>query len=312
MVQEKIKSLLLLLIQSLASNLVYKVLAVVVAVIFWYIVQGGEIIEISQQVRVNILVPDGYGVKGETTLVKDATVRGPRSLLAKLSKDTPLEAEIRITDERRDSYRLRLGKDHIRRWNDRAQLTIHEAYIRVEVDKLAVRELPVEILLQGVPADGYIIEKTTVEPELLTVIGLQSILEKMHKVITAPVDVDGLQNNRTIIVGLAGEDTVSYSKQQVKVSLQVGEKKINQTFTNIPIDVVGKAKATSIDPETIAITVQGVPAVLNFIDNRSFQAFIDVSGLTLGRHERKVAVKIPEGTTIIETVPENVFVDVAP
>ena len=311
MVQEKIKNLTLLLIQSLASNLVYKVLAVVVAIIFWYIVQGGEIIEISQQVRVNILVPDGYGVNGETTFIKDATVRGPRSLLAKLSKDTPLEAEVRITEERRDSYRLRLGKDHIRKWNDRAQLTIHEAYIRVEVDKLAVRELPVEILLQGVPADGYIIEKTTVEPELLTVIGLQSTIEKMHKVITAPVDVDGLQNNRTIIVGLAGENTVSYNKQQVKVSLQVGEKKINQTFTNIPIDVVGKAKAMNIDPETIAITVQGVPAVLNFIDNRSFQAFIDVSGLTSGRHERKVAVKIPEDTTIIETVPETVFVEIA-
>lgn len=306
------KSLALFLIQSLASNLVYKILAVVVAVIFWYVVQGGEIIEISQQVRVNILVPDGYGVKGETTLIKDATVRGPRSLLAKLVKDQPLEAEISIAEERRASYRLRLGKDHIRKWNDRAQLTIHEAYIRVEVDKLAVRELPVEILMQGVPADGYIIEKTTVEPELLTVIGLQSVIEKMHKIITDPVDVDGLQNNRTLNVGLAGDDTVSYNRQEVKVSLQVGEKKINQTFTNIPIDVVGKAKATSIDPDTIAITVQGVPAVLNFIDNRSFQAFIDVSGLTsAGRHERKVAVKIPDGTTIIETMPENVFVEIS-
>lgn len=306
----KIKNTVSFLRQAVMGNVVYKILAIVFAVICWYLIQGREIIEINRQIRVNLVVPEGYGVKGPATIMKDATLIGSRAHLAKLTRRIPLEAEIRISEEQRGSFRVRLDKENIADWNERVKLTVHEAYIRVEVDKLMTREVPIEIFLQGVPADDYIIEKTTVEPDSVIIIGLQGEASKMQKVLTLPVDVSGLQKNRSFVVGLAGDSVdISYDIEEVKVTLQVGEKKVNQKFEGIVVEVTGDLPA-KLDPPTVAITVQGVPAVLNFIDASSFQAFIDIKGLGAGKHERKVTAKIPESTVLIETLPENIFVEI--
>lgn len=306
----KTKSVISFLRQAVFGNVVYKTLAIVFAIVCWYLIQGREIIEINRQVRVSLIIPDGYGVKGPAAIMKDATLRGSRSDLAKITRRIPLEAEIHISEERRGSFRMRLDKEHIANWNERVKLTVHEAYIKVEVDKLITKEVPIEIFMQGVPAEDYIIEKATIEPDSVTIIGLHGETSKIQKVLTLPVDIDGLQKNRSFVVGLAGSnDDISYEIEEVKVTLQVGEKKINQKFEGIAVEATGGQPA-KIDPPTVAITVQGIPAVLEFMDARSFQAFVDIEGLGVGRHERKVIAKIPESTVLIETLPENIFVEI--
>ena len=297
--------------QLLSANFFYKILALLLAVLFWYLIQGREIIEINRRIDVRITVPDGIGVKGKVTLSKDATIRGSRAHLARFDND-PLEAEVRINHRRTGSYRVRLNKEHLHNWNEQVSLTVHEPYIQVELDKLIQRQLPVEILLQGVPATNYIVEKTTVKPATVTATGLQAELVKLQKISTLPVDINGLQKNKSFVVGLAGtESGISHSVQEVTVTLQVGEKKVNQTFKGITVEVVDGFYPTVVKPRAVAITVQGVPAVLNFIDSDAFQAFVDVGDLSPGRHERKIKAKIPEETVLIEISPASAFVDIS-
>lgn len=294
----------------LSGNFFYKLLALLLAAFSWYFIQGREIIEINREINVTISVPDSYGVKGEATLSKDATIRGTRAHLARFDND-PLEAEVRIHRQRTGSYRIRLNKEHLRNWNEQVKLTVHEPYIRVEIDKLLERKLPIEVLLQGVPADSYIVEKSTVEPAEVTISGLQAEVAKLQKVSTLPVDINGIQKNKSFVVGLAGtESGISHSVQEVTVALQVGEKKVNKTFSGVTVEVVDGFYPTKIKPRAVSITVQGVPAVLSFIDSSSFQAFVDVGDLSPGRYERKIKAKIPEETVLIEIKPENAFVEI--
>ena len=83
------------IMNSLLRNFWYKVWALVLACLFWYIVQGEEILEINRRIVVNIKVPEGQLIKGPDTLILDATLRGSRVLLGDLST-RPLEATIRI------------------------------------------------------------------------------------------------------------------------------------------------------------------------------------------------------------------------
>lgn len=297
--------------QLLSVNFLYKIFALVLAALSWYLIQGREIIEINRQLNVTIAVPEGYGVKGSAAFSKDATIRGSRAHLARFDRET-LEAEVRIVRQSRGSYRVRLSKEHVRNWNEQVNLTVHEPYIQVEIDRLLERKLPIEVLLQGVPADNYIVEKSTVKPTTVTVSGLQSAIAKRQKISTLPVDINGLQKNKSFVVGLAGaESGISHSVQEVTVTLQVGEKKVNKTFDGIAVEVVDGFYATKIKPSTVAITVQGVPAVLSFIDSSSFQAFVDVGDLSPGQHERRIKAKIPEETVLIEIKPANAFVKIA-
>ena len=295
----------------LSVNFFYKIFALLLAALSWYLIQGREIIEINSQLNVTISVPEGYGLKGSATFSKDATIRGSRAHLARFDND-PLEAEVRIVRQSVGNYRVRLNKEHVRNWNEQVSLTVHEPYIRVEIDKLLERKLPIEVQLQGVPADNYIIEKNTVEPTEVTVSGLRTAIAKLQKISTLPVDINGLQKNKSFVVGLAGaESGITHSVQEVTVTLQVGEKKVNKTFSGVVVEVVDGFYPTKVKPSTVAITVQGVPAVLSFIDSGSFQAFVDVGDLSPGKHERKIKAKIPEDTVLIEIKPENAFVEIS-
>jgi len=297
----------------LSVNFLYKIFALVLAALSWYLIQGREIIEINRQLNVTIRVPEGYGVKGSAAFSKDATIRGSRAHLARFDRET-LEAEVRIVRQSSGSYRVRLSKEHVHNWNERVNLTVHEPYIQVEIDRLLKRKLPVEVLLQGVPADNYIVEKSTVKPAVVSVSGLQSAVAKLQKISTLPVDINGLQKNKSFVVGLAGaESGISHSVREVTVTLQVGEKKVNKTFKGVDLEVVDVDSvfyATKIKPSKVDITVQGVPAVLGFIDSGNFQAFVDVGDLGPGKHERRIKAKIPEETVLIDIKPANAFVEI--
>ena len=292
-------------------NFFYKIFALLLAALSWFLIQGREIIEINRQLDVTIIVPQGYGVKGETTFSKDATIRGSRAHLARFDNN-PLEAEVRIVRQSSGRYRVRLSKEHVRNWNEQVSLTVHEPYIRVEIDKLLQRTLPVEVLLQGVPADNYIVAKNSVEPAEVTVSGLQAVIAGLQKISTLPVDINGLQKNKRVVVGLAGAETgLTHSVKEVTVTLQVGEKKINKIFEGIVVEVVDGFYHTKVKPQKVAIMVQGVPAVLSFIDSGAFQAFVDVDDLSPGKHERKIKAKIPAETVLIEIKPANAFVEIS-
>ena len=293
-------------------NFVYKLLALLVAAFVWILIQGREIIEIDRQVHVSIIVPEGYGVEGKNILTKDATIRGSRARLAKFSR-APLEAAVVIRKQKAANFRVRLDRQHIHKWNNNLKLTVHEPYISIKVDKIIKKELPVEIFLQGVPSNDYIIEKKSVTPEKIEVFGLQRKLTKLQKVATLPVEIDGLERNKSFVVGLLNDDPdVTYGVEDVEVILQVGGKKINQEFSGIPIKVINLAnlQLDSISPATVAITVQGGKEILNFIETKSFEASVDMEGIKAGKHERKVQIKIPEGTVLIETRPEHALVEV--
>ena len=87
-------------------NFQYKIAALILAFLFWYIVQGEEILEINRRIAVNIKVPDGYIIKGPEVRFKDATLRGSRVLLADFST-RPLEATIKVQDGKTGQVRYR-------------------------------------------------------------------------------------------------------------------------------------------------------------------------------------------------------------
>lgn len=297
---------------GLFRNLQYKISALILACLFWYIVQGEEILEINRRIVVNIKVPEGYMIKGPETRIKDATLRGSRVLLGDFSTK-PLEATIRIADGKTGQLRYRIDKEYIRNWDNRIKLTVHDPYITAFVDEKLSRTVPVREFLKGVPGDGYIIEKTVIKPSTVTVTGLKSEVSKINEVLTEPIDVENLQATKSFEAKLMAQDVPKsgLSVDKVSVNLLVGEKKINKRFGSVPVEVVGSDYLTAVKPRFVSIVIQGTPGVLSFIKRSDLEAFIEARELEPGKkHNRVVQVKIPPSTVLIETFPQSATVEI--
>ncbi len=301
------------ILSRLFKNLHYKIASLILATLFWYIVQGETIVDIVKPIQITVDVADGYMVKGSSTRFRDATLRAPRVLLAKYSSQQPLEANISIPEGKVGQIKIRISKQHIKDWNNRIKLTIHDAYLTLYVDKKATRTLPIKEHVKGVPADGYIIEKTAVKPGAVTVTGLKSQIDKLNYVLTEPIDITGIQQTKSFEARLSKEENqdANFSIEKVSVSLQVGEKKINKRFGSIAVEIEGNAYQAQVRPRYVSIVIQGTPGILSFIKRSDLRAFLDARELKPGRYEKKIQVKIPPDTVLIETFPENAIVEVS-
>jgi YbbR domain-containing protein len=298
-------------LRPIFNNFQYKFFALILACLFWYIVQGEEILEINRRIIVNVKTPDGYTVSGKRTRIKDATLRGPRGLLGDFSTK-PLEATIHIPKVKKGRpslLRFRVDKEYIRNWDNRIRLTVHDAYVSVTVDQQSKKKVPIKEYLTGVPAVGYMIENTALEPKSVTITGSKSILDKIQEISTEAIDVKGIQQAKTYDVKLITPNGLvdgDISTSTAKVSLQIGEEKINKQFDSVPIEVVGSDHVTQVAPQFVSIKIQGTPGVLSFVKRSDLRAFVEARDLDAGRkYDREVQVKIPPDTVLIETTPEN-------
>ena len=293
-------------------NFWYKAAALALACMFWYIVQGEEILEINRRLVVNIHVPDGYTVKGLETRIKDVQLRGSRVLLGDFS-NKPLEATINIPEGKTGQLRYRIDKEYIKNWDNRIKMTVLDPYLSVYVDEKVSKKVPVKEYLKGVPGDGYIIEKTVIKPNLVTVTGAKSDVQRVDEVLTEPIDVDGLSQSKSFEAKLVATDVPKsgLSVDTVTVNLMVGEKKINKRFGSVPVEVVGSDYLTAVRPRFVSIVIQGTPGVLSFVKRSDLSAFVDARSLEPGKkYDQTVQVKIPPDTVLIETFPQTAGVEV--
>ena len=296
---------------AIFGNIWYKITAVLLASLFWYIVQGEEILEVNRRVVVNFDIPKGMVVKGAQTRFKDATLRGPRVLLGDFSTK-PLEALIHIPEGKTGPMRFRIDREYFNQWDSRIKLTVHDPYLIVTVDEKAERRVPVKEVFQGLLAQGYMIEKTVIEPDMVTISGLKSEIMKIKEVLTEPIDIKDLNQSKIVSIALAktlpGDVSVPAEKVQVKV--MIGEQKTNKKFTNIPIEISGSQFMATVQPTTATVEIQGTEAVLSFVKRTDLKATVDIHDLQPGKHERDVQVKIPHDTTLIETLPNKATVEI--
>lgn len=293
-------------------NWSYKLAALVIACIFWYLVQSEQVGEINRRIQINVEVPDGYLIRGSNFRFKDATLRGPRVMLSNFS-NRPLEGTVKLEANRTGALSIRIDKSYIKNFPDRISLTVHDPYLKLYMDKKLSRTLPIRENLVGVPAEGFIIEKATTKPRMATITGLRADISKLRQISTEPISIEGIQASKSLDAELVvpGVNYADLSIEKSKVFLQVGEKKINKRYSRVPLEVEGAKFPTYVRPSLVSIEIQGTSGTMNFVRSGSLRAFVDVRDLGPGRWEKKIQVKIPPDTVLIETFPELATIDIS-
>ena len=177
----------------LFRNLGTKLLALGIACVAWYLLTGERrerISERSYRIPLSIVnIPRGTLIVSPLPDAVDVRVRGAFTPLRQLDPGK-LEAVIDLQGATPGEKRYPLDNEDINVPRDIEVIAISPPEIRVVLDAVADRTLPIVADVIGEPAAGSQVEEVLVEPRQARVVGPQKTLARMAQIRTEPISVD--------------------------------------------------------------------------------------------------------------------------
>lgn len=284
-----------------------RVISLLVAVGLWLFVNAGQ-----RDAEVSLQIPVAYRDLPAKLMIVNAhpefvnlVVSGPSTLLSLLDPDrltlrldlagvTPGEADFNIGPDRFSiPHQTRIER-------------ISPAQIRLDIDQLASRELPVHLSVSGRAARGYTISTVEVKPTTVTVIGPGRDVSRMQKLETAPFDVNGASADVSRQVSLINPSgLLRLSTGQVAATVRLQEAVADRRFRELEIRVRDAAKEYGIEPHRAEVTVRGPMNKLSTL-NLDGAVYVDALGAGPGLNELPVKVDLPEGIALVRQTPLKV------
>lgn len=185
---------------------------------------------------------------------------------------------------------------------DGSNVTFSKDKIRVKIQVVPTKKIPVFVDVKGTPAEGYRHIQTDFKPESVMVSGAKADLDKL-KSITIPVDISDAKKDVEQEVDLTKYIQPSGCKLEDEfnaVSIRcVIEKNGKRTFSFVNTDINVKNLPKDLNFSYIdenqrhTIHISGSEEDLQGITLTSLGAAIDVEGLGAGRHRVEILFDLP-------------------
>ena len=166
--------------------------------------------------------------------------------------------------------------------------------VSVSVDVYPTKDLPVSTdlanVVAGQPAEGYVVQSVTVQPEMVTVAADDELLEGLTELMIEPVDVEGMSQSfmaRAAISQLSGLKNLS--SEQVYVNVVIAEASISSWIDDVGVQVTGKAEGLSVEYSKLRVYVTGPRSEVEKLQEQGIFVSLDLSGKGAGVYEIKPA-----------------------
>jgi len=165
--------------------------------------------------------------------------------------------------------------------------------VRIDLDRIAVREVPVEIKLVGrIPDDKKMIGKPTAIPQSVRLSGPKNLVDGFGSISTLPVDLEqlGKKGRVTVAPDLTNQPLVGCSIDEIEVVARV-EQRRSVEVPSVPIMLISRPGLKSkIKPDTLDILISGAQTEIDSLSLDKLVLLLDVSGLGRGIFELKSRV----------------------
>jgi YbbR domain-containing protein len=207
------------------DNLGLKISAVLISVFLWFFVASRGQSEISFEAPLefrNIPAELGITSTGPNTVM--LTVRGQERSVKSLNA-----AEVRVVIDmsraKQGEELYHINKDDVKLPFAISVTNVSPASVRVRLEEMFTKTLPVQARLSGVPEKG-VVTAVAVEPKEVRVRGLKSEIRKLRALRTEEFDVSDLTETVTeeLNIDTSGMNLMP-EVSKVKVKIMIAEKK---------------------------------------------------------------------------------------
>ena len=271
------------MMKHLINNPGLKILSILIAVVLWMIVVNYDDPEKTVTFTLPVSVTNAevleemgkvYEVVGQTNMAV-FYVKGKRSVIDNLSSsDFVATADLSQIDFQSDSdiKLVPISVDPRRSRND-IQVTLKTVNMQITLEDLSSEQFYIAVNTQGMPAEGYAIGEISVSPNLVTVSGPRSVVDRISRV-AANVNVAGLTSDivdsvRPVLYdengGVIESTQLRLNQESVDVSVQILGTKIVAVQCETSGTPAEGYQFIELEyaPETVMI--KGQPEILNNI-----------------------------------------------
>ena len=128
------------------------------------------------------------------------------------------------------------------------------------------KQVPVTLSLKGIPADGYEVTESSLEPAAVEIEGPAELVEKIDELVTEPLSIEARTNGFSGTAAIINHDPLIsiIGKSQVQSTVKISETTIKKQFDNLPIyfDKQNQGLSITADKKTGSLEVQGPKRLL--------------------------------------------------
>ncbi|RLD08807.1 MAG: hypothetical protein DRI44_09520 [Chlamydiae bacterium] len=311
------------IITPFAKNWGTRIVALIIAFVCWGVVKTTEKTTVAINVPLELATAKGYEAYARTTNglpLQDITLnilcsrRGKNAL-----RSIDYKGKIDLTSEIENiipSYQLNSKENLIYTGPSGNEdlyfiKSIVPSKIRITIDKRTYKNIPVKPVINGKPADGYILSKITVEPPVIVVNGPSSSVDKISELKTKPINIDGLNKTLPVNIGIGPvSPDVVLGNTKVKVRIGINTSPKQRTFEHIKVKslmALPFENFYTLEPSEIKVILKGRDQIIETTVPKDITAFVDMTGATAG-YSLLIKVIPPANCNVVSVMPSTVTV----
>jgi hypothetical protein len=146
------------------------------------------------------------------------------------------------------------------------EISTEPAVLTLRLATSTRKQVPVTLSLKGIPADGYEVTESSLEPAAVEIEGPAELVEKIDELVTEPLSIEARTNGFSGTAAIINHDPLIsiIGKAQVQSTVKISETTIKKQFDNLPIyfDKQNKGLSITADKKTGSLEVQGPKRLL--------------------------------------------------
>jgi YbbR domain-containing protein len=265
-----------------------KLLSVAIAVLLWMVIAGEETVERGLRVPLELQqFPPGLELLGDVPTTADVRVRGASGTLSRVALGD-IVAVLDLRGARAGERLFHLTPEQVRAPFGVEVIQVTPPTVAVVFEKTAFRDVPIKPAVEGKPAAGYMIGKSTAEPPTVEIVGPESAVRRVTEALTEPVSVAGalLPVQETVTVGTLDSAVRVKTQRTAKVTVQIIPAPLEQTVRDRPVhlrNLAANLMATPI-PSEVDVTLRGSREALARIQPDDATAYVDLTDMGVGEY----------------------------
>lgn len=164
--------------------------------------------------------------------------------------------------------------------------------VSASVDVYPTKELPISAetseVISGQPAEGYMVESVSIQPESATVAAEKELLDSLSELHIDAISVEGLSQSFTARAPVSALSSIkSISVEEVYVNVSIVEETIGAWVENVDVSYAGKGENLTLaqKQDEVRVYITGPRSAIESLQEAGFVATIDLSGLSAGTYE---------------------------
>jgi len=267
--------------RGLASNPGLKLVALLPAILTWFVIANQERSEMVLNAPITVNLPEGLTPTAAPPDEVTVRLKGRRNALARL---TPSDVQVSVDLARAQEGRqiVLLDKQNLNVPFGIELVSIAPSSLDLELVSIVERRVPIRPNLTGEVPEGHLVSGTTVEPAEARVSGPESLFTETLTMSTEPVKLNGRENtfSTRVRVLTAVGDLQVVSPEFASVSVRIEEVRGRRTLT-VRVETSGTPDGrVQINPADLTVTLEGPVSRIAALQPADLKVLVNIDALS--------------------------------